>query len=150
MLKKLKTLWDDTTNKKPGNRKHDISLAVTAVMVEIMHIDGKLDDAEHDTIIEAVEKRFGLSTAEVHELVEKAKKATANANDMHQFTSQIIKHYKTEERIEIIKELWQIAMADGHIDPHEENLIRRTAELIGVYQRESIQAKIAAREEASL
>ena len=146
MLKKLKTLWDGTADKKPSNRKHDISLAVTAVMVEIMHIDGKLDDAEHDTIIEAVEKRFGLSTTEVHELVEKAKKATADANDMHQFTSQIIKHYKTEERIEIIKELWQIAMADGHIDPHEDNLIQRTAELIGVYHRESIQAKIDARE----
>jgi uncharacterized tellurite resistance protein B-like protein len=147
MLKKLKTLWDGTADKKKGNRKHDISLAVTAVMVEIMHIDGKLDDAEHDTIIEAVEKRFGLSTTEVHELVDEAKKATANANDMHQFTSQIIKHYKTEERIKIIKELWQVAMADGHIDPHEENLIRRTAELIGVYHREYIQAKIDARAE---
>ena len=146
MLKKLKTLWDGTADKKSSNRKHDISLAVTAVMVEIMHIDGKLDDAEHDTIILAIEKRFGLSTDEVHKLVEEAKQATEDANDLHQFTSQIIKHYKTEERIEIIKELWQIAMADGHIDPHEDNLIQRTAELIGVYHRESIQAKIDARE----
>ncbi|HKI60096.1 MAG TPA: TerB family tellurite resistance protein [Mariprofundaceae bacterium] len=148
MLKKLKTLWDGTADKKPGHRKHEISLAVTAVMVEIMHIDGKLDDAEHDTIIKTVEKRFDLSTDEVKKLLEEARQATANASDLHQFTSQIIKHYKTEERIEIIKELWQVAMADGHIDPHEESLIRRTAELIGVYHREYVQAKIDARKES--
>jgi uncharacterized tellurite resistance protein B-like protein len=80
-------------------------------------------------------------------LIEEAKGKTASANDLHQFTSQIIKHYGTDERINIIKELWQVAMADGHIDPHEEHLIRRTAELIGVYHKEFIQAKIDAREE---
>lgn len=65
MLKKLKKMWTGSNDKKSAGRKHDISLAVTAVMVEIMHIDGKLDDAEHNTIIEAIEKRFGLSSAEV-------------------------------------------------------------------------------------
>lgn len=149
MLKKLKKIWDGEPDKKSGKRKHDISLAVTAVMVEIMHIDGKIDGAEHDTILEAIEKRFGLSASEVDQLIEEAKQATSSANDLHQFTSRIIKHYKTEERIEIIKELWQVAMADGHIDPHEENLIRRTADLIGVYHKEYIQAKINAREEGN-
>lgn len=146
MLKRLKKIWDGGASKKTDRRKHDISLAVTAVMVEIMHIDGKIDDAEHDTILEAIEKRFGLSATEVDKLIEEAKQATANASDLHQFTSQIMKHYKTEERIGIIKELWQVAMADGHIDPHEEQLIRRTAELIGVYHKEYIQAKIDARD----
>ena len=147
MLKKLKTLWDGTADKKKGSRKHDISLAVTAVMVEIMHIDGKLDKAEQNVIIQTIKKRFALPKAEVEVLIEEAKRKTASASDLHQFTSQIIKHYDTDERINIIKELWQVAMADGHIDPHEEHLIRRTAELIGVYHKEFIAAKIAARTE---
>ncbi len=148
MLKKLKAMWSEDDDSDSSKRKHDISLAVTAVMVEIMHIDGKLDKAEHDAVIVAIERRFALPASEIHALIEKAKKATAKASDLHQFTSQIIKHYSTGERIEIIKELWQIAMADGQIDPHEEQLIRRTAELIGVYHKEFIQAKIAAREES--
>lgn len=148
MLKKIKEMWSGTSEESSANKEHDISLAVTAVMIEIMHIDGELEEAEHNEIIVAVEKRFGLSTDEVHKLVEKAKQAKANANDLHQFTSQIIKHYSTEERIDFLKELWQIAMADGHVDPYEEQLIRRTAELIGVYHKEFIQAKIAAKKEA--
>jgi uncharacterized tellurite resistance protein B-like protein len=145
MLQKIRDMWNKSSKDESADKGHDISLAVTAVMIEIMHIDGKLEEAEHNEIIVAVEKRFGLSTAEVHELVEKAKTAKANATDMHRFTSQIIKHYSTEERIDFLKDLWQIAMADGHVDPYEEQLIRRTAELVGVYHREFIQAKIAAR-----
>jgi len=144
MLEKLKSLWSDSTD-SDAKREHELSLAVTAVMVEVMRIDDKNEDAEHDAVVAAVEKRFGLSLSEVHALVEKAKKETSEASDLHQFTSQIIKAYDTEERIEIIKELWQVAMADGHIDVHEEHLIRRTAELIGVYHKEFIGAKIAAR-----
>jgi len=147
VLNKLKAMWNSDSKDKSTSKEHDISLAVTAVMVEIMHIDGKLEEAEHNEIIVAVEKRFGLPTKEVHELVEKAKVEKANATDMHRFTSQIIKHYSTEERIDFLKDLWQIAMADGHVDPYEEQLIRRTAELIGVYHKEFIQAKIAARKE---
>ncbi len=147
MLDKLKSLWNESSKKENNGREHELSLAVTAVMVEVMRIDDRNEEAEYDAVVRAVEERFGLSTAEVHKLVEKAKKETAEASDLHQFTSQIIKAYKTEERIEIIKELWQVAMADGHIDPHEEHLIRRTAELIGVYHKEFIAAKIAARGE---
>ncbi len=147
MLKKLKSMWSSDSSDELASKEHGISLAVTAVMIEIMHIDGTLDEAEDNAIIRAVEKRFKLSTDEVHELIEEAKVEKANATDMHQFTSQIVKHYSIEERIDFLKELWQIAMADGHVDPYEEQLIRRTSELIGVYHKEFIQAKIAARKE---
>jgi uncharacterized tellurite resistance protein B-like protein len=145
MIERFKKIFKTSSKDNSTRKLHDISLAVTAIMVEIMRIDGQLEEAEHNEIIIAVERRFGLSTKEVHHLVEKAKHETAQANDLHQFTSQIIKHYSTDERIDFLKELWQIAMADGHVDPYEEQLIRRTAELIGVYHREFIQAKIAAR-----
>jgi len=147
MLQKLKAMWSSDSKDKSSSKEQGISLAVAAVMIEIMHIDGKLDEAEHNEIIMAVEKRFGLPTEEVHELVEKAKIEKSKATDMHRFTSQIVKHYSIEERIDFLKELWQISMADGHVDPYEEQLIRRTAELIGVYHKEFIQAKIAAKKE---
>ncbi len=148
MLQKIRDMWKGSCKDEPADKGHDISLAVTAVMFEIMHIDGKLEEAEHNQIMVAVEKWFGLSTDEVHKLVEKARVEKANATDMHRFTSQITKHYSTQERIDLLKELWKVAMADGHVDPHEEQLIRRTAELIGVYHKEFIQAKIATRKES--
>ncbi len=147
MFSKLKALF--TEEKKPESKEHDISLAVTAMMIEIMRIDGKLDSAERKVIFDAIEKRFDLSHEAVETLIAEASEAQSKSTDLHQFTSLINQQFSTEERIDILKELWQVAMADGHIDPYEEQLIRRVAGLIGVYHGEFIQAKIDARNESS-
>jgi uncharacterized tellurite resistance protein B-like protein len=148
MFSKLKALFTDDKAQEPENKEHDISLAVTAVMIDIMKADDKLEDSEHQAIFSAIEKRFKLSSDEVEALIEEAKTATDKAMDMHQFTSLIIDHFSTDERIDILKELWLVAMADGEIDAYEEQLIRRAAKLIGVYHNEFIQAKIDARNES--
>ncbi len=148
MFSKLKALFTEE-EKKPKTKEHDISLAVTAVMIEIMNADDKLEDAEHQTIFTAIEKRFKLNHEEVEALIVEAKAAQDKAMNLHQFTSLIIDHFSTEERIDILKELWLVAMADGKIDSYEEHMIRKLAKLIGVYHGEFIQAKIDARNESS-
>jgi uncharacterized tellurite resistance protein B-like protein len=148
MFSKLKALFTDDKAQEPENKEHDISLAVTAVMVEIMNADDELDNNEHNAIFAAIEKRFKLGHDEVEALIEEAKAATDKAMDMHQFTSLIINHFSATERIDILKELWLVAMADGEIDAYEEQLIRRAAKLIGVYHDEFIQDKIDARNES--
>jgi len=140
-------MLNKTTTKTNSDEGHDLSLAVTALMIEIMHSDDVLDDAERDKINKSLEKRYELSSHEVQELVLKAQEATAKATDFHQFTSRIKDHYPVEDRISILTDLWGVAMADGHIDTHEEHLIRRIANLIGVYHDEFIHAKIQARKE---
>ncbi len=145
MLNKLKSLLKSRGGKEPG-QKHELSLAVATVMAEVMRIDGKQQDSERNAICKLVQRRFDLPEKEALGLVEEASRKVGNTHDLHQFTSQIIKSYTPDERITIVRELWQIAMADGHIDPHEEHIIRRLADLIGVYHREFIEAKIAARE----
>ncbi|MDX8390283.1 MAG: TerB family tellurite resistance protein [Mariprofundaceae bacterium] len=146
MLSKIKALFTDSAKVESTHKKHDISLAVTAMMIEIMNIDGKLEAVEHNEIINAIERRFGLSNREVEMLIEDAKHARNNSADLHQFTSLIIDCFSMEERIDFLKELWQIAMVDGSVDPYEEQLIRRISGLIGVYHGDFIQAKIQARE----
>ncbi|NWF36673.1 TerB family tellurite resistance protein [Mariprofundus sp. KV] len=144
MIKKLQTLWRRAADTPQEKRRHEVSLAVTALMVEVMRMDGKLDEAERSEIVLAIEKRFGLSKAEVHELIEVAAIETEQALDLHQFTATVVKSFSTDERKEILSELWCVAMADGHVDPYEEQLLRRMAELMGLHHSQFIQAKLAA------
>jgi len=144
MIQKLKQIWAQAAASPAPSKQHDVSLAVAALMVEIMRMDGKLDSAEHSHIVCTLEKRFGLAKTEVHQLIEQASSETEQAMDLHQFTSVVVKSFTTPERIHILAELWQVAMADGHVDPYEEQLIRRIAELIGLHHSQFIQAKIAA------
>ncbi len=149
MFDAIKALFSNQETQEKSDKTHDIALAVTAMMIEIMRIDGKLEDAERQCIFQAVEQRFGLPHDEVQALIKEATQAQAQSTDLHRFTSLIGKHFDTQTRIDILKELWQVAMADGHIDPYEEQLIRRIAGLIGVYHGEFIQAKIDARNETA-
>jgi len=146
MFSKIKALFAEES-KEPEKKEHTIALAVTALMIEIMQTDDEIDINERQTIFTAIEKRFGLDHDEVEALIEDATNAQNQAMDLHQFTSLVINHFSTEERIDILKELWMIAMADGQVNAYEEHMIRKLAKLIGVYHGEFIQAKIDARHE---
>ncbi len=63
---------------------------------------------------------------------------------MHQFTSRLVRGFSTDERVEILQRLWRVAMADGHVDPYEEQLLRRIADLLGIHHRQYIEARLAA------
>jgi uncharacterized tellurite resistance protein B-like protein len=122
-------------------------LAVAALMVEVMMMDGRLDDAEHNVISIQLQQRFKLPTEEIDKLIKRATSEADKAHDLYQFTSRIIKGYPINQRTDIVRELWRVAMADGHVDAYEEQLIRRIAELIGVHHQHFIGAKIQARQE---
>jgi len=145
MLKTLKKMWGNSTPALLKHQNHEISLAITALMVQVMQQDDHLDEAEHHAIIEAIQERFGLSKKDAEKHIQKATQANQQANDLHQFTVPLIKAYSAQERIDIIRDLWLVALADKHIDPYEEALIRKVAELIGVHHHQFIDAKIMAK-----
>ncbi|MDQ6955585.1 MAG: TerB family tellurite resistance protein [Mariprofundaceae bacterium] len=145
MLKTLKKMWGNPTSVSSKPKKHNISLAVTALMVQVMQQDDCLDDTEHQAIIQAIQERFNLSKEDAELRIKQAIQSSLKANDLQQFTAPLIKAYSEQERIDIIRQLWLVSMADGHIDAYEEALIRKVAELIGVHHYQFIDAKIKAK-----
>jgi len=148
MLKTLKKMWGSPGQGSSKQRGHDISLAVTALMVEVMHQDDHIASDEQDAIVKAIQKRFDVPKLEAEVMIKRATQAGEQANDLHQFTAPIIKAYSQQERIEIVCQLWMVAMADQHIDPYEEALIRKIAELLGVHHHQFIHAKIEAKKKS--
>lgn len=146
MIATLKRLWNDAAASE--QKADNVPLAVAALMVEVMRMDDRIEQAEEQTILRALQQRFHLQETEVLALIEQARRATDAANDLHRFTSQVVNAFSTEERGRIVEQLWSVAMADGYVDPYEEQLIRRAAELLGVSHRSFITAKLAAEREA--
>lgn len=60
---------------------------------------------------------------------------------LYDFTSQL-RELSQETRFALIKAMWEVANADGEIDPIEDSVIRKTAELLYVDHSEFIRAKI--------
>ncbi len=65
---------------------------------------------------------------------------------MYEFTRQLKDGLDRQERIEIIRLLWDVAWADAEIHKHEEFFIRKIADLLHVSHSDFIRAKLAAEE----
>jgi len=60
---------------------------------------------------------------------------------LHGTTSEIAAQMTPDERVGLIEMLWDVAYADGVLDPEEDLLIRRIAGLIYVSDRDRVLAR---------
>ena len=120
---------------------HQLKLATTALLIEMMLQDDDVAEQEILTIKESMQESFELSSDECQVLFELAEKEQRNATDYHQFTSLIAKNYSNEQKLQVIEYLWKVAYADGQLDSLEEHMLRRISDLIYVSHSDFIRIK---------
>ena len=121
--------------------EHRLKLATAALMIEIMKQDGETKNEEVDSVKKALQTKFELTKTEIDELFTLASEEARQSVDLYQFTSLIREHFSQEKKIKTIEYLWTVAYADNHLDPHEEHLIRRIADLLYVTHQDFMKAK---------
>lgn len=127
----------------------DSRLALAAILVHCMAIDGKISDGERERLRSVLGRNYGLSDADLDTLINDAVAAEREAVDLYRFTSVLKRQASEEERIRIIEDLWEIVFSDGESHEFEENLVWRVAELLGVHRRDRIARKRAVVENKS-
>ena len=121
--------------------KKDINLACAALLCEAASMDGSYDEEEKKIIIKLIKKQFDLNEEKAIEIVSEGEKLSQESSQIYGFTKVIKQSWALEKRIKILEMLWQVAYADGVLDPAEDMLIRRVAGLIHVEDKERMQAK---------
>lgn len=141
MLAPLKALFSELTGgEKQVDRfaENDYRLAAAALLVHAATIDGKVSDAENAKLHAVLKSRFDLDNAATDELIAQATAAEHEAVDLYQFTSLINRTLDEAGRSRLVEMLWQIVYADGKVSEFEDNLMWRTADLLGVSSRDRI------------
>jgi len=118
-----------------GTQSNDPKLSVAALLVHLAAVDGSVKAEERTAIHRALEDFYGLSAAEVDGLIVEATRRDADAVDFYGFTSNL-SALTQDERIAIIRMMWQVVFADKTNHELEDNMVWRIAELIGVSARE--------------
>jgi len=142
MLNRLKRLFAEDGG--PAAGKHsvdDLHLAAATLLVEAARMDDEFDDSERQAIVAIVQNRFALSDEAVAEVVAAADHAAEHAVELSRFASRLRDGFDHDERAEMIEMLWQVVYADGKVDDHEANLLRRIAGLLYVSDKESGEAR---------
>ena len=127
----------------------DARLALGALLVHCMQIDGAVSEAEQEKLRRLLESTFGVTGDDLRTLLDDAFAAEREAVDIYRFTSVLKRQMSEDERVRVVEDLWEIVFADGKSHEFEENLVWRAAELLGVSRQERIARKRAVTENKS-
>jgi uncharacterized tellurite resistance protein B-like protein len=146
MISKLKSIFDSALSHRDDNTDggHHIERAAAALMIEMSRADHNVDERERALIANALTKVFGLSAAQVDELLEHAGASADDATSLYEFTSVLNAQFDQAEKTHFVEQLWRIAYADGELEKHEAHLVRKVADPLLLRHREYIGAKLRA------
>ena len=119
----------------------DAHVALAALLVRIAKSDSQYDRSEVETIKHVLMKQFKMSEEKSISTIEIAEQLEAEAPDTVRFTRALKNTIPFESRRQIIEGLWQVALADGARDSHEDAVIRLAAKLLGVTDVQSAEAR---------
>ena len=120
---------------------NDARLALTALLVRIARTDGDYAPAEIDRIDRINTARYGLSSDDAAKLRADAETLESEAPDTVRFTQAIKDAVPYDDRVSVIEALWQVALADGARDHHEDRLMRMVSSFLGISDRDSALAR---------
>ena len=129
----------DALEAKP--EKFEIELTAAILAYEIARSDGDISKSELNLLLNEVKKitlKVNKPQDEILEIIETYSK---NSVSFHEFIEDINKDYSKEEKLSLIKYLWDVAYADNILEVSEERLIRRIADLIKIKDVEVLKLK---------
>ncbi len=138
VLERLKNaLFGESENNAADGGDDKLEFAAAALLVEAGNMDGRMDDAELESIQRLLARRFDHDETRAADLMERARNAMTDSVQLYPYARQVKDSLDHDARVELLEMLWEVVYADGVLDDYEANLMRRLAGLIHVPDRES-------------
>jgi uncharacterized tellurite resistance protein B-like protein len=135
MIDRLKAWLTEEQGHLSGGRD-ELQLAVAALLMEAARVDGHLDEPERAVVWRLLARRFGLPAEAAMSLAATGEREAGRSAQLFGFVRAINGRLSRERRVELIEMLWEVAYADGHLDPLEDALLRQVGGLIDVPDQE--------------
>lgn len=143
MLKAIQDFLAELAGDNPrGNfAEDDERLAVAALLVHVVAIDGIVSEAERAAMKRILAETYQLSEEDTAGLVRAAQRRDEEAVDLYSFTSVLKRTLDDKGRHRVVAMLWETVYADGKVTEFEDNMVWRIAELLGIASRDRIEMK---------
>ncbi|MFU8817212.1 MAG: TerB family tellurite resistance protein [Pseudomonadales bacterium] len=119
-----------------------VAMAAAALLLEVAWADHEISDDELALIERHLRGEFGLSEAEVTELVDESRREHEQSVGLYGYTRTINGAWTEEQKFSLVTALWRLAMADDDLHRYEEHTIRKIAELLYLSHDRFIEAKL--------
>jgi len=122
-------------------RGFEINLIGSVLAYEVARSDGAVSEDELSNLIREIDKisiNVKKNSKEIFELI---KTHSNDSVSFYEFVEDINNIFSKDEKLDLIKYLWDIAYADNILDVNEERLIRRISDLIKIKDIEILKLK---------
>ena len=135
-------MFKNLFNKKKSLKTTDAYEVDVALrlMFEIAISDGTLDESELKLIKKRADK-IAKEDEKTSSIIKKIIDETEDSVSLYPTIKKINDSYTFEEKVELLTILWELVAADSVIDPYEENLYFKIAELIKIKRSKANQIK---------
>ena len=133
LFKKKIEINDDKNDKK------NVEEAYIILMLEIARLDGKIDDSELSQIKENYKQIYGDD--KFLENFNRLSSEAKNESSLHPFIEIINASSDKDNKIQALKAIWEVVLADGIIDPYEESLFMQIGELLKIKRSDLVKIK---------
>ena len=133
LFKKKIEINDDKNDKKI------VEEAYIILMLEIARLDGKIDDAELSQIKENYKQIYGDD--KFLENFNRLSSEAKNESSLHPFIEIINTSSNKDNKIQALKAIWEVVLADGIIDPYEESLFMQIGDLLKIKRSDLVKIK---------
>jgi uncharacterized tellurite resistance protein B-like protein len=129
MLQKIRKLFEQigSGTDVEVRDEQDVRMISAALLAEVATVDHNLDQREQDTLVQLLQ-----------------------ATSLYEFTQTVNDRFDERNKYLLVRQMWQVALADEVIETFEEHLIRRVAELIylphGLFTRARAEARKISRQ----
>lgn len=138
MFNLIQRLFGPAPTALPGT---DADLALAALLVRVARTDRMYAVEEVERIDRILMARHGFGSFEAAAMRAEAEKLEAEAPDTVRFTRALKEAVALEDRMALVVALWEVALADGTRDAHEDHELRVLSGLLGLSDVESAMAR---------
>ena len=116
-------------------------VAVAALLIEASRLDGHYDAVEQGTVIRLLREMLKLPPEQARQLHAIAEARQANTYNNWIFCEAIKKGFAPAERLDIVRDLWEVALADGKLHRMETMMIDMVAKQLEISPADAAKAK---------
>lgn len=121
-------------------------LSIACLLIEMARADFEIAEVERARVGALLERHYGLDATAVDQLMREAEDAVNEAVSLHDYLQTLNAELDAGSKRALMQMLWEVAYADQRLDPYEEQLLRKLADLLYVPEKDYIGAKLAVTE----
>ena len=118
--------------KKVEAKPKNLKLISLCLAFEVANADNEIDNAERELILKKIRDSINLDVLSEKEIFSIIEAESEKKVSFYDLIYDINKNLSKDEKVDVLKMLWEVAYADEVLEVDEEKIIRRSAEMLGI------------------